>query len=65
MDSRATFVLLSESASDGSGRVSATIGGNAKLMINSLTNAMMKDPVVARVIAQAVEYYNAEKIQMN
>lgn len=65
LTNRANFVLMSESEADGHGHGSATIGGNPALIIDSLANAMLKDPAVAHIVADAVEAYNAEKIQMN
>lgn len=62
---RANFVLMSESEADGYPHGSAAVGGNPALMIDSLVNAMLKDPAVANIVADAVEVYNAEKIQMN
>lgn len=65
INDRANFVLMSETDPNGGGRGSVTIGGNPTLMIDSLVNAMMRDSAVARIIGQAVEAYNAQKVQMN
>lgn len=62
---RANFVLMSEIKADGDTRGSASVGGNPALMIDSIVNAMFKDPAIANVVANAVEVYNASKIQMS
>lgn len=61
LTNRANFVLMSESEADGYSHGSATIGGNPALMIDSLANAMLKDPAVANIVADAVEVYNAKR----
>lgn len=62
---RANIVLLSERTPQGECHGSTSFGGNMQLIVDSLANTILKSPDFTEAVRQAVELYNAAKIQMN
>lgn len=60
---RAQVVIMAENPEDP--RLSFSAGGNGELLVQALCETLNKYPLFAAILADAIERYNAEKIQMN